>query len=160
MKLIDLSLPYLHDALTILCGDLIGSGYARTTYIYKPDPRYVIKVQSSREDFQNQTEWKLYTDLKADRCPLCEWLAPVTQISDFGVWMVQRRTEPVGLQYLRKHHKQIPEMFADTKAANWGLMDGRLVCHDYGRLLYHVKGKLVKANWWSSDRHTPLSRSK
>jgi hypothetical protein len=149
VKLQDLPSIYFQDALTLLCGDLLGSGVSRQTYVYAADKNYVVKMQHSTADFQNQTEWKLWHDLKGvEGRGLDKWLAPCIRISDMGTWMIQKRTTPVTLDYLKKKYNRIPEMFTDLKADNWGLLDGKLVCHDYGRLVYHVKPILVKAKWW------------
>lgn len=137
--------------MTLLCGARLGSGVGRTAYVYAPDPKYVVKVQTNTDDFQNQWEWRLWHRIKHDAPELAKWLAPVVRISDVGNWMIQRRTAPVPLDYLKKNHPQLPEFFTDTKAGNWGLMDGRLVCHDFGRTVVGVSVKMTKAKWWDCD---------
>jgi hypothetical protein len=45
----------------------------------------------------------------------------------------------------------MPAFFTDLKRENFGLLLGRLVCHDYGVNLLMENGmtkRMRKANWW------------
>lgn len=48
-----------------------------------------------------------------------------------------QRAEPVSARDLPR---KVPAFFTDLKAENWGRIDGRFVCVDYGLHLLHEHG--------------------
>lgn len=138
------------DALTLVCGDLLGSGSCREVYGCKLDSQYVVKVERWGTRFQNPLEFSIWEVVKDDKA-LARWFAPVTHISDAGLWMIQRLTMPVTVAELQRELPRVPAFFTDLKALNWGRMDGRIVCHDFGLLMTTERGlsakRMRKADW-------------
>lgn len=126
------------DLFRLLCGKLIGEGQYRKVFECHLFPDCVVK-QDSRTNFSNISEWELWTEV--EKTPLAKWLAPVMWLSPGGLWLIQKRTKPLGDA---KPPKRIPSIFADDKAENWGLIDGRPVCHDYGN---HAAYRLARRSW-------------
>lgn len=92
---------------------------------YALNPDWVVKVSESSRDFQNVMEWETWR--YAVGRPAEKWLAPCHHISFSGSILIQSRTTP-----LKKLPKRLPDFFTDLKAENFGLLDGRVVAHDYG----------------------------
>lgn len=110
-----------------LLGKHIGSGIARDAYVLKTDPKFVVKIETSKRDFQNIAEWTLWNEAPG---MLQMWLAEVTHISDCGRLLIQRRAEPITEDRLPK---KVPAVLADLHKDNWGWLDGRPVAIDFGR---------------------------
>lgn len=118
----------LGELASVITGDaLIGSGMSRNVYAHTSDPGLVIKIEQDAYRFQNIKEWMVWTELQ-HYWPVAQWLAPCVDISPNGAVLIQRRTTPVGDGMPEK----MPSFFTDFKRANFGMFDGRLVCHDYG----------------------------
>lgn len=150
MTLDDCSPLQWRDALTLLCGDLIGSGISRQTYECRTNADYVVKVQTDTERFQNQMEWLVWEAARWQP-KLRRWFAPCASISDCGLWLLQARTEPVSLKELKRRVPRVPKCFTDLKADNWGRLGSRLVCHDYGTIMvaqYGLTASMKRAEWW------------
>ena len=139
------------DALQMFVGEQIGGGAARRVYAHGMDKDLVIKVEIAKNSFQNALEWSAWHDLKDTK--LGKWLAPCEHISDWGVALIQRRTQPIRADELPN---LIPNVFTDLKVRNWGMLNGRIVCHDYGMLMCHERAasasRMHKAEWWE-DRY-------
>lgn len=88
----------------------------------------VVKVENDARSFHNIAEWTLWQYVK-DRPSIRKWLAPVEWISPNGILLVMRRTELVKIADLPK---KVPALLTDLHQYNWGRLDGRIVCHDYG----------------------------
>ncbi|MCK5639710.1 MAG: hypothetical protein KAJ19_02895, partial [Gammaproteobacteria bacterium] len=73
-----------------------------------------------------------------------KWFAPCVEISSCGIVLVQHKTKP-----LTKLPTYVPSFFNDLKTNNWGELNGRPVCHDYGIMpMFRIKSaKMVKAKW-------------
>jgi hypothetical protein len=131
-----------------LCGQFIGSGCYRDVYIFKPDDRFVIKIErdQSRGNFANAMEWRNYINCR-EWPAMAKWLSPCEAISADGRIMLQRRVkrsvDGEGIKYPLK----IPSLFTDTKRANWGLLNGKFVCCDYS-FFSQCDFKMKKAKWW------------
>lgn len=136
-----------HDLFLMLTGnELLGNGVARHVFPYLLDDRFVIKFESE-ENFQNTYEWQVWNHVKMT--DLAKWFAPVEHISPCGRILIQRRTKVIDKD--RKLPERIPAFFTDTKVDNWGLLNGKAVCHDYGYHLLLEKGmsnRMRKAEWW------------
>lgn len=134
------------DLLNFLCGEKLGAGQYRTVFAHQFDDGKVIKMDNMG-NFSNVREYRLWEELRDT--PLAKWLAPCYGLSGYGVWLLQARTEPLQRAQLPK---KIPALFCDLKLSNWGMFEGRPVCHDYGNsLLYTIAEKhgagLVRADW-------------
>ncbi|MEX2126942.1 MAG: hypothetical protein WD871_01695 [Xanthobacteraceae bacterium] len=117
------------DLFGLVAGARLSFGISREVFAYKLDERLVIKFERGAYAFQNVVEWETWERVE-DSPALKRWLAPCTAISPCGRVLVQRRTWPVPPHV--KMPKRVPALLADLKRDNWGYLDGRIVCHDYG----------------------------
>lgn len=134
------------DLVNLVCGEQIGRGAYRTVFEYRLNPAWVVK-HDTRDNNSNVFEHATWHEL-ADT-PLGNWLAPVEWISKDGYWIIQSKTEPIRRDELPS---KVPAIFCDLKLENWGMLDGRPVCHDYGNSMLFVLarsfgGRLRRANW-------------
>jgi len=139
--------PLPHDLLSLCAGELLGRGAGRTVCVFAPDPTLVIKFETESQSFQNQWEWETWLRVQ-DTPHVARWFAPCVSISSFGSVMLMKRTEPAPE---KAYPDRIPAFMADLKRPNWGLLKGKLVCHDYGRHLlmeYGTTTRMQKAEWW------------
>lgn len=96
--------------------------------------------------FQNQAEWMVWKAIEGSK--LEKWFAPCMAISHLGLWLIQKRVEPMPRS---RRPKRVPAFFNDLKDANFGILDGRVVVCDYGIFLREplFRGhKLVEASWY------------
>ena len=137
----------LADIVTLLVGDKISEGSARSVYQCKLRPDLVVKVVNRARSFQNIEEFNTWEMVR--ETGQAKWFAPVEYISTCGIAMLMPRTEP-GPEFA--YPKEMPSYFTDLKYSNFGWIGDRLVCHDYGLNLLRNVGmskKMVKAQWWS-----------
>lgn len=144
----DLSETVLRDLVSLVAGDPLGGGISRKVYVFEPDPSLVIKFEDSGRSFQNVAEYQLWQDLL--HTPFAKWFAPVVQISYCGSVLLMKRTEPMQRD---QYPDKVPSAFMDRKRSNFGMLDGRLVCHDYGvnastMAVNAMNNRLIKADWW------------
>lgn len=126
-----------------IIGDLIGEGSKRAVFEYNLDKRYVVKL-AVRPD-ANFREHDLWNELKHD--DVSKWLAPCHWISHYGDIMLQYKTEPLPDDF--KMPKKLPEFLTDIKKSNFGLLNGKLVAHDYDLTLnanFAIKSKMRKVH--------------
>ena len=134
------------SALCVLVGEKLGSSVFRDVYAVNGRPDVVLKVEDRGGEFCNVMEWKIWTE--AQGTPAEQWLAPCLDLSGLGGRaLVMRRTKPITERIWRR--LEVPAFFNDLKPENWGLIDGRPVCHDYAHsdvLLRGLRvGKLKRA---------------
>lgn len=133
------------DAFNLLCGEKIGEGIHREVFECKIRPDLVVKVENSDfRYFANVMEQKFWDDHSSCE-KISKWLAPCEYLSPDGRILLQRRAQPARREDLPE---KLPAFLCDTKIANYGIIDGRLVCVDYGMFLTSASARLVKANWW------------
>lgn len=134
------------DSFNLLCDALIGYGISRQVFSSRLMPQSVVKVEQDAARFQNVMEYQIWQSVK--ETDFAKWFAPCEFISANGSVLVQARTEPVPRN---QFPKQMPVFLTDFKRANYGLYDGRVVCHDYGTALlfeYGMSKRMKKAEWW------------
>lgn len=147
----DLPISTKDDAFTLFCGNRLGGGMTRVVYEFgygKSD--FVIKCEAG-QGHQNSMEFAVWKTVSDEHKSLMRWFAPCTHISDFGRWLIQRRTRPVTIDELRKELPKVPAFFSDMKVGNWGRLGKQIVCHDYGSyfVLHHGLTKAMRrAEWW------------
>jgi hypothetical protein len=132
------------QAKGVLLGERLGIGSARKVYQCRIDPGLVVKIEKGGRSFQNVNEWEAWSFLGKKHC---HWLAPCLHISSCGAILIQKRAEPIRKGDLPK---RIPSFLRDIKLENFGMIDGRLVCIDYGTLPHAIGDssvKLTKASW-------------
>lgn len=132
------------DMLDMLLGERIGEGAARTVYELATDPKnYVVKIENAARSFQNVKEWEMWNEAKWHE-PTKRWLAPCWGISASGAALIQRRTQPIPQNKLPR---LLPAFLTDVKEDNLGLLNGRVVCHDYGLTIVHPSLRMVRSGF-------------
>lgn len=137
---------HFEDCFNMLCGKLLGEGIHRKVFACKIRPDLVVKVETDdSRGFANVFEqqfWDCYQycdDVK-------KWLAPCEFLSPDGRILLQKKCDPVPDSY--NLPKVMPEFLTDLKRANFGLLDGRLVCVDYAITVMNPITKPRKAEWF------------
>jgi hypothetical protein len=124
--------------IDLYVGKKIGGGASRRVYELVGDSSRVMKVEHTGWSFHNQTEWRIWQEVK--QWPIADWFAKCIDIDACGNILIQQRTVPFECEQdfreqLRKTRGgYLPTCFADTHYGNFGMLDGRVTCHDYG---YH-----------------------
>lgn len=140
------------DFITSLCGQRLGEGHSRSTYIYNLDEKYVIKVEPENGD-NNLSEHLIWEEVKGLTGSLAwvkDWFAPVKWISPNGKILVMERTFE---KPKKERPKSVPAFFTDLKRDNWGWIGNKFVCHDYGFIYKFIKYEkkfqtINKDVWW------------
>lgn len=131
---------------SVMLGEFIGQGSARKVYHARMNDKYVCKIELKAGSFQNPSEWETWNWVEGNK-QLARWFAPCWAISTCGMMLVQRYCEPLRDADLPK---RLPGFLCDLKKENFGMMDGRVVCCDYGTVhsaIRDVSRKMVKAEW-------------
>ena len=133
------------DIANVLLGKQIASGSSREVFVCRMDKTFVVKVEERAGSFQNIREHQIWEEVVyADK--IAQWFAPCEYISPCGTVLIQKRVEPA---YKKDFPDKMPQCFTDRQYANFGMLDGKLVCCDYGSWL-QVNGfssRMIKANW-------------
>lgn len=130
----DCSPGVLREFMQFMTGDQLGSGMSRTVFDHPHDRTKVIKMEDSITQFQNVREWEFWLDCA--ECPdVKRWLAPCYSISHSGTFLIMAKTTPLTAKQIPK---TLPEFLTDHKAENFGMLDGKVVCHDYGRIIHRL----------------------
>lgn len=136
--LYDYGAPIKNSILGMFVKDVIGSGASRDVYSLEQHDDLVMKVERTGKTFHNQTEWLIWKEMK--QWPISDWFAPCVDIDGYGNVLFQKRTQPFDSDkefksaLTKTRGAVIPNVFQDIHYANFGMLDGRVVCHDYG---YH-----------------------
>ncbi len=136
----------LRDLASFVCAESLGQGISRLVFVYRPNPKWVIKIEET--GFQNVFEqhvWSRVRDTEHKR-----WFAPIIDCSALGTVILMERTErPRPGEF----PKLMPAYLTDFKRTNYGMLNGKLVCHDYGTNLLTEVGmtkRMRRANWWDA----------
>lgn len=146
----ELGLNTLRDWMALALGKKLGGGIGRTVFVYDLNPRYVIKIESS--GYQNAIEREIWGAVKTTQ--YARWFAPVKSISGLGTIILMERTLPAPR---RAFPDRMPDFLGDLKYSNFGLLRGKLVCHDYGTVSNFLHGftrtkiRFRKSDWWDSE---------
>lgn len=122
--------------VALFVGDLIGEGASRSVYELLGNDSHVLKVERTGLTFHNQTEWLIWDEAKD--WVIADWFAPCVSIESWGTALVQKRTKPFEtLNEFRDALQKtrgglLPKIFSDTHYENFGMLNDRVVCHDYG----------------------------
>ena len=134
------------EAINMLCTRHIGGGSTREVWTSGLLPDCVVKLESGDQNFQNVLEWETWQQVKDTK--FASWFAPCKHISACGVVLVQTLTTVPGMSDLPE---KMPAFFCDFKRSNYGMLNGKLVCHDYGLMysLIHngLTKRMRKADW-------------
>ncbi len=135
-----LNIASQEDVLLALVGNRIGEGVFREVYELPGRPDVVLKVQVGVSHC-NVMEWTLWDHAQDTRAG--KWLAPCVSISQRGGALIQKRTTPISDRVWNS--LEVPCWIDDVKQENFGMYQGRPVCHDYG-FLHGVLRRGVAAN--------------
>ena len=121
--------------LEMLGYDHIGSGSYRDVFAIDDDK--VIKIAKIDRDGSriegiraNIAEFELWSDVMEGSYyeKIRQWLAPIHEMTDDGVAIIQSRTKQVNNS---DFPAKIPRWVTDVKASNCGMLNGKFVFHDY-----------------------------
>lgn len=131
------------DVYDALLGKRLGGGYSRQVYECRLNTALVVKIERPGGMWQNireHTTWEQISCVKEAK----KWLAPVLYISDCGTLLIQKRCEPIRTKELPK---KVPHFLTDFKKENFGLLDGRVVCFDYGCEVSSFSTRMKSVDW-------------
>lgn len=119
------------EFLSLCLGECLGEGVSRKVYNFTLNDIYVVKVEidTAFNVKQNLLEWDFWQQ-NVDNKSVTDWLAPVVAVSACGTFLVQRKVTPIPHDYQLPTH--LPTFLNDIKVQNFGLLDGKFVCVDYG----------------------------
>lgn len=124
----------LQEINNVFLGEHIGEGAYRNVYSCKVRDDIVIKKEKQSGNFANIMEWKVWYEVIGT--PFEKWFAPCINISIDGDVLLQKKVQPLRDSELPE---KIPHFFSDIKKENFGLLDGKFVCCDYGSLIITKK---------------------
>lgn len=140
----------LHGDLWELCiGEKLGEGMSRHVYVWEPDPTLVVKIETEKHHWYNIEEFNTWNVIEHTKH--ARWFAPVVAIAGGGSMLLQRRTQPLRRDELPA---KLPTFLTDTKSTNFGLLNGQVVCHDYGIHMLRERGmssRMINADWWDLE---------
>ena len=137
------------EAFEMMKGEHLGTGSFRSVYCNRLNPEQLLKIEGDthqRYQFCNVIEWIFWNDNK-ENPKIAKWLAPCVSISSNGKILIQRRVDLIPINY--ELPKKLPAFLTDLKRDNFGLLDGRLVCLDYGLLPRDIVTKKKSVDWCS-----------
>ena len=134
-----------YETLRLLVGKKIGSGAYRVVYECNLNPKLVVKIERNERDFANVSEWEIWKQLSDT--PLAKWFAPCRYVSPCGTVLLQDKTKPIHEDEIGDLPKLVPSIMGDLHYKNWGRINGRVVCHDYGNFKAASGFRLKKAVW-------------
>lgn len=120
----------------MMLGGFINHGQFRDVWTCDLNDQRVIKLENRDATFSNVKEWEVWQSFKDTKW--AKWFAPCYAISPCGIWLVQHRTTPI--EHTSQLPKKVPKFMTDLKVSNWGMIEGRVVCHDYGNNLVAENG--------------------
>lgn len=119
-------------AMGVLVGDRLGGGATRTVYALKHNPELVLKLEYADRQFCNVAEYDVWNAVRGSANE--RWFAPVVDIDVWAGALIMKRTQPITEKEFDVEVKRVPEFMGDVHWGNWGRLNGKIVCHDYG---YH-----------------------
>lgn len=133
------------EAYNLICGDLLGEGISRKVYDCRIIPDAVVKVEKSNYSFTNIREYEAW-GVVGNHKVLGKMFAPVLHISPDGKMLIMGKTTQA-----YSFPDKLPVCMQDTKSANYGMYNGRFVCHDYGvngLMEFGLSTRLRKVTWY------------
>lgn len=134
------------ELLDFVVGKRLGFGAYRTVYEYRFNSKYVLKIADdvngrAENLLENRIWWQI------NLTPAARWFAPIMEVSIAGQFLIQHKIEQLPHE---QYPKKIPAFFTDTKYSNFGWLDGKFVCCDFGsfNIFNGVNTRLKNADWW------------
>lgn len=143
------SVPTGRELVNFVCGEFLGAGVSRAVFVYKPNPKLVIKFETG-DMMANVIENHIWQSVK--HSDLSEWFAPVEHISHNGRILLMKRCQ-VPKDY-EEYPERVPVFLTDLKYKNFGRLGKRIVCFDYAVCLlnqYGLTKKTKRAVWWDQE---------
>lgn len=134
------------ELMSALCGDKIGEGSSRIVYEHQTDPTLVVKIETQKNSMQNLREFDAWREVS--HTPYAKWFAPIELCSTNGRILLQKKTVILPKE---DYPKKLPNFFTDFKYQNYGMLDGRFVCHDYGThalMTFGLTKRMRTVEWW------------
>lgn len=134
----------LRDMTAFVCAESLGNGIGRLVFVYRPNPKWVVKIEEN--GFQNVIEQHVWD--RVHTTTYARWFAPIIDVSPLGTVLLMERTERPRPE---DFPKRMPAFLTDFKRTNFGMLRGKLVCHDYGTNLLCEVGmtkRMRNADWW------------
>lgn len=138
------------DFFHLICGEKLGRGISREVFRCAFDPTMVFKFEKDAGSFQNIIEWETWQTVRHTagfKTDYAQYFAPCIGISPCGTILAQKAARKIDRAELPA---ELPSFFTDIKQENFGVIDGKIVCIDYGNTLLMTKGlnnKKRKADW-------------
>lgn len=136
----------LEDFLNLMAGRQLGrAGMSRKVFEIPLNEKYVVKIEEGEYRFQNVMEYEFWRQVEGTKHE--HWFAPCHSISPNGRVLIMRKTYPMAPS---QYPDKIPAFLTDTKYSNYGMLDGKFVCHDYGTCLlptYGLTRSMRKVSW-------------
>jgi hypothetical protein len=138
------------DFFNLVCSEKLGTGVAREVFRSAFDPNIVFKFEKDAGSFQNIIEWETWQNVRFTegmKTDYAQYFAPCLAISPCGTILAQAAARPLDHTELPEY---IPSFFTDIKKDNFGIINGKVVCIDYGNNLLMTLGlnkKKRKAEW-------------
>lgn len=137
------------ELFDLVLGKELGAGMSRRVFECKLDPSLVVKFEPVQDSSQNVREWLTWKEVYETEFK--RWFAPCVHCSTDGRVLFMKRTETPRRE---EYPEKMPVFLTDHKFQNYGMLDGQLVCHDYGTNLLMTHGltkRMRKAEWWDSQ---------
>lgn len=132
------------DCFNMLCGEKLGSGIHRDVFDCKIREDLVVKVEKADyRYFANVMEMSFWSNYQYCK-EISKWLAPCEYMSPDGRILLQRKATPIEECRLPD---RLPAFLTDTKPANFGAINGSVVCVDYAMHIVNVSTRMRKARW-------------
>lgn len=119
-----------------ICGKQIAQGCSRTVYECKLDSKWVVKIETYPDSFNNFIEWKVWQEI-------CHWKRTRKYFAEV-LWtnhnfrvLVMRKAN---MNSSKPYPKRVPGFFSDLHGTNYGFIGKRFVCVDYG-------GTIITTGW-------------
>ena len=138
--------PAFEDGFNLLCGEKIGAGGYRDVFNCRIRDDLVVKVEVLKHwrEFHNVREMQFWCDHQHSP-NIARWLAPCEYMSPDGRILLQRRVQPI--RDTDKLPDKLPTFLTDIKRENFGWLDKKLVCVDYGYVITTPSIRMRKATW-------------
>lgn len=120
----------------MIIGKHLGRGYSRDVYIHAMEPSIVVKIAMNADGvIANTNEFDIWDEVqhwKGKYENLKNFFCPVTAMSSDCKVLFMKRTQPLRVEDIPN---EVYTWVTDQKLENFGILDGRLVIHDYGLTL-------------------------
>lgn len=133
--------PAFECAFNLLCHDKpIGSGAFREVFVCRLNNDWVVKVEKDHDwrNFQNVLEMNIWSEFREVKS-VAQWLAPCRFMSPNGRILIQDRCAPLRADEMPN---KLPAFLTDVKYENFGKLNGRVVCVDYGMVIMNLSTRL------------------